>query len=71
MLGTISVKLTELMANATHTGCYELMDGRKAAGGLLELRFRHRTPLLVSLVMTVLIGTSQITKLGRYGEDSI
>nr|CDS34433.1 CC2D1B protein [Hymenolepis microstoma] len=44
-LGTITVKLTELIANATHTACYELMDGRKAAGGLLELRIRHRTPL--------------------------
>ncbi|VDN96098.1 unnamed protein product [Rodentolepis nana] len=44
-LGTITVKLTELVANATHTACYELMDGRKAAGGLLELRIRHRTPL--------------------------
>ncbi|KAM3175393.1 hypothetical protein ACTXT7_008633 [Hymenolepis weldensis] len=44
-LGTVTVKLTELMANATHTACYELMDGRKAAGGLLELRIRHRAPL--------------------------
>ncbi|EUB56655.1 Coiled-coil and C2 domain-containing protein 1-like protein [Echinococcus granulosus] len=45
VLGTVTAKLTELMANATHTACYDLMDGRKAAGGLLELRFRHRTPL--------------------------
>ncbi|VDM18438.1 unnamed protein product [Hydatigera taeniaeformis] len=47
VLGTVSAKLNELMANATYTACYDLMDGRKAVGGLLELRFRHRTPLHV------------------------
>ncbi|KAL5107622.1 Coiled-coil and C2 domain-containing protein 1-like [Taenia crassiceps] len=45
VLGTVSAKLNALMANATHIACYDLMDGRKAVGGLLELRFRHRAPL--------------------------
>ena len=48
VLGAVSVKMTELVTQATHIGCYSLMDGRKAVGGLLELRFRHRTPLKVS-----------------------
>ncbi|KAL5963663.1 Coiled-coil and C2 domain-containing protein 1-like [Taenia solium] len=45
VLGTVSAKLNGLMANATYNACYDLMDGRKAVGGLLELRFRHRAPL--------------------------
>ncbi len=48
VLGTVTVKMNELMTSATHTASYDLMDGRKAVGGLLELRLRHRAPLRVS-----------------------
>uniref|UniRef100_A0A5K3FM47 C2 domain-containing protein n=1 Tax=Mesocestoides corti TaxID=53468 RepID=A0A5K3FM47_MESCO len=45
VLGAVTVKLNDLMTSATHTASYDLMDGRKAVGGRLELRMRHRAPL--------------------------
>nr|VZI43276.1 unnamed protein product [Spirometra erinaceieuropaei] len=45
VLGTATVKLDGLLTSATSTGCHDLMEGRTAVGGMLEITLRHRTPL--------------------------
>ncbi|XP_045511696.1 coiled-coil and C2 domain-containing protein 1-like isoform X3 [Colias croceus] len=46
MLGAVSVKLAPLETQVTLHEAYPLMDGRRPAGGSLEVRMRVRTPLL-------------------------
>ncbi|BHF67176.1 Coiled-coil and C2 domain-containing protein 1A [Sparganum proliferum] len=45
VLGTTTVKLDGLLTSATSTGCHDLMEGRTAVGGMLEITLRQRTPL--------------------------
>ncbi|XP_046961608.1 coiled-coil and C2 domain-containing protein 1-like isoform X2 [Vanessa cardui] len=46
LLGTVTVKLAPLETQVTIHEAFPLMEGRRAAGGSLELRLRVRTPLL-------------------------
>ncbi|XP_047544484.1 coiled-coil and C2 domain-containing protein 1-like isoform X1 [Vanessa atalanta] len=46
LLGTVTVKLAPLETQVTIHEAFPLMDGRRAAGGALELRLRVRAPLL-------------------------
>ncbi|XP_037297834.1 coiled-coil and C2 domain-containing protein 1-like isoform X2 [Manduca sexta] len=46
LLGAVSVKLAPLETHATLHDAYPLMDGRRPAGGSLEVKVRVRTPLL-------------------------
>ncbi|XP_050362156.1 coiled-coil and C2 domain-containing protein 1-like isoform X2 [Nymphalis io] len=46
LLGTVTVKLAPLETQVTIHEAFPLMDGRRPAGGSLELRLRVRTPLL-------------------------
>lgn len=46
LLGTINVKLAPLESQVTLHEAFPLMDGRRAAGGSLEVKLRVRTPLL-------------------------
>ncbi|CAH2105026.1 unnamed protein product [Euphydryas editha] len=46
LLGTAIVKLAPLETQVTIHEAFPLMDGRRAAGGSLEVRLRVRTPLL-------------------------
>ncbi|XP_041980065.1 coiled-coil and C2 domain-containing protein 1-like isoform X2 [Aricia agestis] len=45
LLGTVNVKLAPLETTVTIHDSFPLMDGRKAAGGTLEVRARVRSPL--------------------------
>ncbi|KAJ0181591.1 hypothetical protein K1T71_002313 [Dendrolimus kikuchii] len=46
LLGTVTVKLAPLETQATLHESYPLMDGRRPAGGSLEVKLRVRTPLV-------------------------
>ncbi|XP_072936404.1 coiled-coil and C2 domain-containing protein 1-like isoform X2 [Epargyreus clarus] len=46
LLGAATVKLAPLETQVTLHEAFPLMDGRKAAGGSLEVKLRVRTPLL-------------------------
>ncbi|XP_059061811.1 coiled-coil and C2 domain-containing protein 1-like isoform X2 [Achroia grisella] len=46
LLGSLAVKLAPLEAAVTLHDSYPLMDGRRPAGGSLEVKLRVRTPLL-------------------------
>ncbi|CAF4897270.1 unnamed protein product [Pieris macdunnoughi] len=46
LLGSASVKLAPLETQCTLHEAYQLMDGRRPAGGSLEVRMRVRTPVL-------------------------
>ncbi|XP_013789819.1 coiled-coil and C2 domain-containing protein 1-like, partial [Limulus polyphemus] len=52
-IGTVSVKLVDLEKVCTLHESYDLMDGRKACGGKLELKVRIRDPLLAKQVEEV------------------
>ncbi|XP_060077297.1 coiled-coil and C2 domain-containing protein 1-like isoform X2 [Ylistrum balloti] len=45
LIGTCNVKLLPLDSKCTYHDSYDLMDGRKAAGGKLEVKIRIRDPL--------------------------
>ncbi|KAI8427459.1 hypothetical protein MSG28_001994 [Choristoneura fumiferana] len=46
LLGTATVKLAPLETQVTIHEAFQLMDGRRPAGGSLEIKLRVRTPLL-------------------------
>ncbi|XP_075991909.1 lethal (2) giant discs 1 isoform X2 [Anticarsia gemmatalis] len=46
LLGTVNVKLAPLENHVTVHEAFPLMDGRRPAGGSLEVKLRVRTPLL-------------------------
>ncbi|XP_038209355.1 coiled-coil and C2 domain-containing protein 1-like isoform X2 [Zerene cesonia] len=46
LVGAVAVKLAPLETQVTLHEAYPLMDGRRPAGGSLEVRLRVRTPLL-------------------------
>lgn len=45
ILGSVSLKLTELETHCELHGTHDLYDGRKPVGGKLEVKVRIRTPL--------------------------
>ncbi|CAK1549613.1 unnamed protein product [Leptosia nina] len=46
VIGTAAVKLAPLETQVTLHEAYQLMDGRRPAGGSIEVRMRVRTPML-------------------------
>ncbi|VEL23150.1 unnamed protein product [Protopolystoma xenopodis] len=48
VLGVASVPLGELANSATIEQAFDLVEGRKAVGGRIEIRLRHREPLEAS-----------------------
>ncbi|XP_048482730.1 coiled-coil and C2 domain-containing protein 1-like [Plutella xylostella] len=46
LLGTVTVKLAPLESQVTLHEAFPLMDGRRPAGGSLEVKLRVRTPIL-------------------------
>ncbi|XP_035224781.1 coiled-coil and C2 domain-containing protein 1-like isoform X2 [Stegodyphus dumicola] len=50
LLGTASIKLVDLESVCLIHDCFNLMDGRKACGGKLEIKVRIREPLLTKQV---------------------
>lgn len=53
LLGTVNVKLVDLESKCCIHDSFDLLDGRKACGGKLEVRVRIRHPLLVKQVEEV------------------
>ncbi|GFQ75638.1 coiled-coil and C2 domain-containing protein 1-like [Trichonephila clavata] len=53
LLGTVNVKLVDLESKCLVHDSFNLMDGRKACGGKLEVKLRIRDPLLVKQVEEV------------------
>lgn len=45
ILGSVSVKLADLETRCELHESHDLLEGRKAAGGKLEVKVRIRTPL--------------------------
>ncbi|XP_014479037.1 PREDICTED: coiled-coil and C2 domain-containing protein 1-like isoform X2 [Dinoponera quadriceps] len=53
LLGTVMVKLQPLENRCTLHDSFPLMDGRKAAGGKLELKIRLRNPILFKQIENI------------------
>ncbi|XP_032665522.1 coiled-coil and C2 domain-containing protein 1-like isoform X2 [Odontomachus brunneus] len=53
LLGTVTVKLQPLENQCTLHDSFPLMDGRKAAGGKLELKIRLRNPILFKQIESI------------------
>ncbi|GIX70819.1 coiled-coil and C2 domain-containing protein 1-like [Caerostris extrusa] len=53
LLGIVHVKLVDLESKCAVHDSFNLMDGRKACGGKLEVKLRVRDPLLVKQVEEV------------------
>ncbi|XP_040578766.1 coiled-coil and C2 domain-containing protein 1-like isoform X1 [Lepeophtheirus salmonis] len=53
LLGSVQIKLQPLETQCTIHECFPIMDGRKAAGGTLEVRVRLRNPILAKQVEKV------------------
>lgn len=53
LLGTVSIKLVDLESKCSIHDSFDLMEGRKARGGKLEVSVRMRDPLLVKQIEEV------------------
>uniref|UniRef100_A0A1B0DHV6 Uncharacterized protein n=1 Tax=Phlebotomus papatasi TaxID=29031 RepID=A0A1B0DHV6_PHLPP len=53
LIGTVNVKLQPLETSCEIHDSFELMDGRKKAGGKLEVHIRIRNPILTKEVKKI------------------